>query len=530
MPDEDAQLLRRYVTENSEAAFTELVRRHLDLVYGVALRQVNGNAALAEDIAQIVFALLARKASALTARPVLGGWLYRASQCAAIDAIRAENRRRARETQAELMQSLHSDLSVDVDWEKVRPTLGRAIAGLREADRDAIVLRFFERKSFAEIGARLALTENAARMRVERALEKLRVMLARRGVTSTGAALAVALGNQAVGSAPAGLVAAVAAGALTDVAASAGGAVTLAAIWQFMSTTKFAVGAAAIAVLAVATAGYEMRAQRAAEVLLAAAKRNHALLAGRLPEAQDRAIAAEGRVAELKSRVAAAASASTEEPPTARAEWDPKAEGKRFLERHPEVRQAYADYVDAQIEEFYGDWWKARALTPSQIEQFKNLSRGDWTFLRNITTDKKQASLTLEGGPVDPAERDAAYRAMLGEELFKEYRERRAPFLGFQAEVRRSAQNDIRLLASGICFSETPLTPEQAQGLTQILGDSVRRGGWLSRDWNAIDVKAKAILQPTQYPVWDAYSAFGRAQLAATRARYEARTNPTAKK
>jgi RNA polymerase sigma factor (sigma-70 family) len=247
---DDCVLLRRYAEEKSEAAFAVLVRRHLDLVYSVALRQVGGSTHLAEEVAQVVFAALARKAGALARRPVLGGWLYRTAQFTAVDVVRAESRRRARETEALHMQDQAMNGGGDVDWEKLRPVLDGAMAELREEDRDAVVLRFFEEKSFAELGARLRLSENAARMRVERALDRLHAALGRRGVTSTSAALAVALGGQAVMAAPAGLAGSVTGAALAG--ATVGGGV--AGILTFMSMTKLQMGIAG-AVVALGVGG-----------------------------------------------------------------------------------------------------------------------------------------------------------------------------------------------------------------------------------------------------------------------------------
>jgi RNA polymerase sigma factor (sigma-70 family) len=244
-PD-DSSLLRRYVDERSEAAFAELVRRHLDLVYSVALRQTNGDAALAQDVAQSVFTALARKAGELASRRVLGGWLYRTAQFTAIDFVRSESRRRARETEAHVMQLSQNESSTPTDWEKLRPALDRTIGELCDDDRDAVVLRFFEGKSFAEVGARLRLSENTARMRVERALEKMRGQLERHGVTSTAAALGLALANQTGVAAPAGLAASVTGVALAGAGAGAGGLAMI-----FMGMTKLQIGIVA----AVAVAG-----------------------------------------------------------------------------------------------------------------------------------------------------------------------------------------------------------------------------------------------------------------------------------
>ena len=264
---EDSELLRRYVAEESEPAFAELVRRHLDLVYSVALRQVGGDTQLAEDVTQEVFTALARKATTLVARPVLGGWLYRTAQFAAIDVVRTESRRRAREKEAHTMHEQTANPGAAADWEKLRPTLDQAIGELKDADRDAVVLRFFEGRSFADVGARLRLTENAARMRVERALDKLHTGLARRGVSSTAAALGVALAQQTGVAAPAGLAASVTGGALGGTAASGGAGVWLA----FLTMSKIKVGIVSVIVAAVAVTGVvEVHANRELRVELGA--------------------------------------------------------------------------------------------------------------------------------------------------------------------------------------------------------------------------------------------------------------------
>ncbi len=200
----DGELLRRYTETNSESAFTELVERHLALVYSAALRQVNGDAHLAQDVAQTVFAELARMAASLAGRPVLTGWLYTSAHFAAVKAVRTERRRQTYEEEAQLMNQLLADPAPDLDWEKLRPVLDAAMLELNETDREAVLLRYFDNRPHADIADRLGLSENAARMRVERALEKLHSLLGRRGVSTTTALSAVILAN-AVQVAPAGL-------------------------------------------------------------------------------------------------------------------------------------------------------------------------------------------------------------------------------------------------------------------------------------------------------------------------------------
>src|SRR5271170_6102575 len=191
MPD-DRQLLRRFAGDRSESAFGELVARHVALVYSAALRQTGGDAHLAQDIAQLVFADLARKAPALSKNVVLAGWLHRATIFAARQILRGERRRRAREQEAVTMNAIQSETGND-NWQQIRPLLDEALERLNKTDRDALLLRFFEQQSLAQVGANLGSNEDAARKRVNRALEKLRAILTRNGVTTTAAALSTVI-------------------------------------------------------------------------------------------------------------------------------------------------------------------------------------------------------------------------------------------------------------------------------------------------------------------------------------------------
>ncbi|MEO6246041.1 MAG: sigma-70 family RNA polymerase sigma factor, partial [Opitutaceae bacterium] len=162
---DDAELLQRYAANRDEAAFAELVGRYLNLVYFAALRQVAGDAHRAEDVAQQVFTRLARQASALSGHPTLAGWLHTTSRMAASEIMRTERRRLAREQEAHTMHELFpgSDPAVHADWDKLRPVIDAALGELNEADREAVLLRFFAGLPLAQIGARLNVSENTAR-------------------------------------------------------------------------------------------------------------------------------------------------------------------------------------------------------------------------------------------------------------------------------------------------------------------------------------------------------------------------------
>lgn len=163
---DDTELLRDYVN-GSEAAFAEFVRRHVALVYGAALRRVGHDHMLAEEVAQTVFTQCARKARALQSHSALSGWLHRSTRFAAIDALRATRQR----IDAEQSKYMPNDPTPVITADDIRPIIDALLDRLSERDRDAVVLRFFESGSFAEIGRRLHISEDAARMRVERALE-----------------------------------------------------------------------------------------------------------------------------------------------------------------------------------------------------------------------------------------------------------------------------------------------------------------------------------------------------------------------
>lgn len=262
----DQELLRRYAMTRDERAFAQLVRRHVDFVYACALRRVGGDAHLAEDVTQQVFCDLARRARDVAGHAVLAGWLHTSTRFAAAHVVRSEQRRRAREEAAFKMNAGTEGGEQAVNWERLRPVLDETIDELDERDRAAVVLRFFEGRSFAEIGERLRLTENAARMRVERALDKLHGLLARRGIVSTSAALGLALGAHPAIAAPVGLASTVTIAALAGGAASAGAVGAGAGAWAtFMSMTKLQV--AMTGALAVASGvGLAVQAETAAEL------------------------------------------------------------------------------------------------------------------------------------------------------------------------------------------------------------------------------------------------------------------------
>jgi RNA polymerase sigma factor (sigma-70 family) len=196
----DHDLLRAYVLDRDEDAFRILVERYAAFVYSASLRQLN-NPALAEEVAQTVFIILSRKAGGLGPKVVLAGWLHRATRFAAATACRTEARREQREQEAALMQPT-STLSDANHWKALAPEVDAALAHLSDTDRDAILLRFFTGHDLKQVGGVLGLSEEAAKKRVSRALERMRGFLSRRGVTLSAAAIAGTLSVNSVQAAP----------------------------------------------------------------------------------------------------------------------------------------------------------------------------------------------------------------------------------------------------------------------------------------------------------------------------------------
>jgi RNA polymerase sigma factor (sigma-70 family) len=198
---DDMSLVRDFAEQQNEGAFEALVTRHVNLVYSAALRQV-GDAHTAEEVTQAVFIILARKAGSLRRETFLTGWLFKTTRYAAAAERRARVRRLQRETQAYMD---NSQIAEEEAWPQIAPLLDEALANLGETDRRAVLLRYFECKTLAEVGATLGVNEDAARKRVNRGLEKLRKLFSKRGVTLTAAVIASVVGANSVQAAPVGM-------------------------------------------------------------------------------------------------------------------------------------------------------------------------------------------------------------------------------------------------------------------------------------------------------------------------------------
>ncbi len=313
MTTPDLDLLRHFARDHAQDAFAEIVRRHLDLVYSAALRQVR-SPQLAEEIAQSVFTDLARQADRLKPDTLLTAWLHAVTRRTAIDVIRQESRRQLREQIAVEMNAMNAaerSAGGSPAWSEIEPWLDQAVAALDETDRAAVLLRYFENKSLREVGAQLGVSDAAAQKRVSRAVEKLREFFANRKITVGAGGLTLLLSANAVQSAPAGLAAAISAAALASTAAVSTSTVIAATKTLAMTTLQKIAVAATVGILA---GGGIYEARQAAQLRdqVQTLQQQQAPLAGQIQELQRERDDATNRLAGLLTENAQLQSNSNE--------------------------------------------------------------------------------------------------------------------------------------------------------------------------------------------------------------------------
>jgi RNA polymerase sigma factor (sigma-70 family) len=244
----DNQLLRRFVQTRSNSDFAELVQRHISMVYSTALRKTSGNSALADDVTQQVFIDLSAKAQKLLDHTSLASWLHRSTCFAAAKAMRGEIREHAKiQANAHLME-VHQQEPSSAEWEALAPHLDDAMEVLPEPDRQAVLLRFFEKRSFRDVGSELGVSEDAARKRVDRALDHLRAAFLQRGLSMTSAALTTGLTAGFFAAAPPVLATAICQSAAIAVSSHAFEAVTFFAMTKMKAGVAVLVLGAAVAI------------------------------------------------------------------------------------------------------------------------------------------------------------------------------------------------------------------------------------------------------------------------------------------
>jgi len=488
----DLELLRRYADEDSEEAFAELVRRHVNLVYSAALRRVGDDAHLAKDVTQKVFIALARQAASVSNHRTLTGWLYTTSRFAAAQVVRTEQRRKAREQKAYIMNEFSSDAPPDPEWDLVRPALDDVMDQLSKGDREALLLRYFSGCHFSEVGLNLGLSEDAARKRVDRALEKLRALLAKRGVVSSAAAVAVMLTAHAVSAAPSGLVATVPGIAVASAANIGPSSFNL---LQFLTSTKVGLGIAGVIGLAaimdipaVGTALYQLRAAQRAEASLASASQDYQAQLETLRATERAARAADGDRAALRRTARAAGMAAPG--------LDPKAEGRKFLAEFPQARSMLVQTGISGVRQTNASFYRMAGFTPSEIDAF----------------EKQLAESRVDNLAVTPA--SISSDGQLSDDQLGDLMDQQA-FQKFHNYSQIAAAYEwTGTAARELNFAGTPLSADQTDQLALILANnsSLYRSGrplngaavdgsaaMASVDWDTALAQARDVLSPAQW-------------------------------
>jgi RNA polymerase sigma factor (sigma-70 family) len=503
---DDSSLLRRYVEERSEAAFAELVARHIGLVYGAALRQLNGAVHRAEDVTQSVFVDLARNAARLLQRRDLAGWLYTSTHFAAAKLKRGEQRRQVRETEAQLMHEISTHSSADPEWERLRPVLDEVMLTLEERDREAILLRFFQARRLAEVGQRLGLSEDAARMRIERALEKLRTLLARRGIGSTTAALSAALANQVAVAAPAGLAASVTSAAMI------GGSIAANSIMStpFVIASLVALGAMGFTV-------FQTRQVHRAEAELANAVRERDNFHAQIRTGQQQVEQAAQRIAALQQQIETTLALSATSGPTAIAATAAgrAAEERTELERareEVEARRALRksrSVVDVRLlDTVYRSLYRQLSFSADQSAQFMALARENAARHDEIDRLAAQQGVKVNDPAMQPlyAQADAEFHTKVAgafgtasQQTVQHFMET-LPVRPFAEQVARDLFN-----------TQAPLTAPQVDRLVEIFSSNLRNA---QGQLDATAMNADAIIAQSQTILTEAQMAPVRAVVA----------------
>jgi RNA polymerase sigma factor (sigma-70 family) len=465
---EDAELLSRYAAEQSETAFAELTRRHVDLVHSTALRLMNGDMHAAQDVTQQVFTEVARQAKRLARHPALVGWLYTTTRLMALRMNRTEQRRQAREQEANMMNQLLHDDTLPVDWNRFRPVIEDAMHELDDRDRHAVLLRYFQNKTLNEVGAELNLTENAARMRVDRALDKLRGKLARHGITTTAAALAAVVAANAVQAAPAGLAATISAAAFAGSAVQAS-TLIVATKTIAMTTLQKTIVAAALAA-AVGTGIYAVHQGAQLRGQIKSLEDQQAPLTAQIQQLQREREQAAGQLATLREENARLKSGSTPtellklrgEVGTLRqravaneAKSNLPSSGLDKMMNDPAMKEYIRQAQKEKLRSMYADLFKELKLTPEQTDQFLQIM-GDMA-------SKSMERITSTGTPNQSAI-DAL--AGLGSQLYTLLGDQgMARFKEYSDEI--PARTTVTLLNGQL--GDNPLTAEQSAQLLQIV-------------------------------------------------------------
>ncbi len=467
----DAELLRTYAETRSDAAFAELLRRHLPLVYSAAMRRLAGDAHRAKDVSQLVFLALARNAARLATHAEITAWLYATTRNVAVDVVRSERRREVWQQEAHAMDEIIRD--PEPDWAAVRPELDDAMDRLNPREREAVLLRFFGGHPFREIGRSLQISEDAARMRVDRGLERLRALLAAKGIRSSAAALGALLAHEASASPlPAELASSIAARAAESSVSSG-----LFGKLIIMTTTQKIAAVAAVAGLLVVGAGVrEIQAARAASTSAA--------------EARFAADRTNDRAESLSREVEAARQPTTMAASAGRFGITGAMESVQSIER-----DKFRLYATLEWRERLG--WSMPLLeragaSESQIADYAALVSGEMT---NEVLDRGGVRTVADVERFLSAQWSEKVRALLGEEKYA------------RLSALSAAERTLTQFSEYMERIELPLEQRQLSRLFEVLaGDASLRTAEGRFDWTQVYSASVPILSPTQLAAWQRWN------------------------
>jgi RNA polymerase sigma factor (sigma-70 family) len=474
MTSADTDLLKAYV-EGSQSAFNELVARYLNLVYSAALRQVGGNSHLAKEVTQLVFTDLAKKAGRLIHHPELTGWLYTGTRFAALQVLRAENRRRRHEEKIITMSP--PALPAEIKWDEVRSIFDELLHELNPADRRVILLRYFENQSFTEIGKRTGLSENTARMRTDRALEKLRLRLCRRKIMSSAAALAALISAEAVSAAPA-----------FEVLAGSAATPPISGFGLFMTSTKLLkIGTIGLLLLSFGTVLHFTRE-------LKNARATHLLLDQQRTELDAELATADTKLGDLKKQL------SVVQPTTP--PHNPSLGGDEPQTRSASAEAELRDLLLSERKEKSGRdaalLFQKLGLSKTLLSQYvERLARADReTFLpAYLEANARARGLSLQAyKDVAARELEQDLRSLLGDSAYEQIQ---------QAKADEMLNAPIKQLAADLMFSDVPLAQSQISQLSAVLASN-RAAIDQSRGHlpEPVVSQAQLILSPEQFAAW----------------------------
>ena len=447
---DDSELLYRYLEDRSEAAFTELVRRHVNLVYRAALRRMQGDAHLAEDVTQAVFVSLSRHAARLKNHPTLAGWLYTAVRNASIDALRKESRRKTREKEMAARWELETSQTVDSRTAtELTILVEETLHQLAEGERLAILLRYYDNRPFAEIGRILGRSEDAARMRVDRGLERLQALFAKRGVKSSSGAIAMALGQLSTIAAPEGMAVAVASHAIATTAPLGAGGGLLMLLAAHKAAVMLAFG---FMMIVGGKLLYDHAEGSEKEGAIAVSPgESRGIGAGSNPGKQIEGDSGTALVLAPKPTGGVTAGSEAVMP-------DGDALGREFLAAHPEIRASLEAAGRARVASRYYTFYRALNLSAEQRDEFESLLM---SFILSFPgAGGREMTLRIEPN-LTYEESDQRLRAILGGAGYEAYR---------RYNQGNHARRLIAGLASALSESESPLTAVQCEQIQAALG------------------------------------------------------------